>query len=137
MNYNSIRTQRILTNEPLESNGDYYVKPGVQTYAVGASSFRVNDLYGFTFALVSEFTCELAVDISWVDPTGGGPPIGWHNLFTIAVPAATVFTHYDLAAPMGAHGRVTFAAEFMRINIADTAISDHGYTRFAANFWSP
>lgn len=137
MNYNSLRVKRILVNEPLTSNGDYYVKPGVQTYAANGSSFRVEDLFHFSFNVISEFAFQLKCELSWLDQTGAGPPIGWHTLFSVAVPAATLFTHYDLPAPMGTCGRVTFAAPYMRINLADNAVSDHGYTRFAANFWSP
>lgn len=55
--------------------------------------------------------------------------------FTLAVPATTYHSPYDMPAPFNETGWLVLNQPYTRIKIADTATANHTYTRLFARAW--
>lgn len=96
----------------------------------GVTVLNTQDVRRLSYGLISQLTCTLNIqgsmyaNFATVD-----------TLVTVPALAATYTTPYDLAAPLNATGYVFITRPFLRIQLVETAVGNHTYTRFWAIAW--
>jgi len=113
---------------PLLNGATLSVNLGMEN--TGDVDFNTQDVRRLSFGLITELTCTLNVQGSM-----DGLFVVADNLVSLPVLAATYTTPYDLPAPMNATGYLMITRPFLRIQIVETALADHAYTRFWAIAW--
>jgi len=100
----------------------------------GDTLLDTQEIRRLTFGIISELACTLNILGAMYCPVVG-PPAFEETLVSLPVLAATYTTPYDLAAPMNETGCVMITRPFLRIQIVETALANHAYTRFWALAW--
>jgi len=83
-----------------------------------------------TFSLISELACSVEIqgDFTPTFATVDTP-------YTIAVPANTFWTPYNMAAPWNQTGYLVLVKPITRVRLVNTAGPAHSFTRFYAKAW--
>jgi len=113
---------------PLLNGATLTVELGMENS--GYSNFNAQDMRRLSFGLITELTCTLNIQGSMY-----GNFAAVDTLASLPVLAATYTTPYDLPAPMNATGYLMITRPFLRIQIVETALANHAYTRFWAIAW--
>jgi len=117
-----------VTSIPLTSGETRVVEVGNVLSGVLFLPFR--DHLFITFSIISQLTCNIEIqgDFEPAFATVDTP-------YTIAIPANTFWTPYNMAAPWNQTGYLTLVKPITRIRLLDTATADHTFTRFYAKAW--
>jgi hypothetical protein len=83
-----------------------------------------------TFSLNASHTCRIEIQGDF-EPGFGTVD----TCYTINVPAATLWTPYNMGAPWNQTGYLVLVKPITRIRLIDTAAADHTHTRFYAKAW--
>lgn len=116
------------TNEPLRNGEDRLVEVG--NINSGLDQLSVRSHHFITFSIKTQLTCRLLIQGD-LDPAFTAIDV----IYTINVPAATVWTPYDMVAPWNQTGYLVIVKPHTRIRLLDTAAHDHSYTRLYLKAW--
>ena len=115
-----------VTSEPLTSGEARIVELG----NVNSGIYNMSDrghLF-ITFSVISSHTCLFEIR-GFFDPAAIDVP------YFVAVPAATLFTPYDMPAPYNMTGYLTLVKPVVNVRLSDTATANHTYTRLYVKAW--
>jgi|GEM_PF-5750646 len=96
----------------------------------GATILNTQDVRRLSFGLITELVCTLNIQGSMYANFAAVD-----TLVTVPILAATYTTPYDLPGPLNQTGYLMITRPFLRIQIVETALANHAYTRFWAIAW--
>ena len=117
---------------PLLNGATLTVELGME--ASGETLLNTQEVRRLSFGLISELACTLNI-LGSMDCPVAGPPALEDTLVSLPVLAATYTTPYDLPGPLNQTGYLVITRPFLRIQIVETALANHAYTRFWAIAW--
>jgi len=102
----------------------------VGNVASGQFALTIRSHQFLTFSIKASHTCRIEIQGDF-EPGFGTVD----TIYTINVPAATLWTPYDMGAPWNQTGYLVIVKPITRIRLIDTGLADHTYTRFYAKAW--
>jgi len=96
----------------------------------GVTTLNTQDVRRLSFGLITELACTLNIQGSMFANFAAVD-----TLVTVPVLAATYTTNYDLPAPLNQTGSLLITRPFLRIQLVETSLANHAYTRFWAIAW--